>query len=452
MNVSLTNMDDVSALLKVKIEKGDYAEQLKASLRKLRQKAQLPGFRQGMVPIELIKKLYGKQALAEEINRIVPEQINAYLHDNQIKIIGKPIPDEAEQKRIDFDVDEDFEFCYDIALSPTIDFQVSKDDTLTAYRIIIDDEIVDKQIESYRRTYGSQEMADTVAAEDLVKGTLVELEDKAPKAEGIVVEDVTLMPAYMKGKLEQKKLIGANKGSVVLFNPYKAYKGAEVELASLLKIDKAAVKEMKSDFSFEIKEITRYLPAELNEAFFNQILGTDTVMTETEFHDNIKVSLTSQYGVETKRKVERDIRNMLIQKADVKFADDILKRWLLLADEKTTEEAVEKGFPKVIEDLKYHLAKEKLVRENEMKVTEEEVELMAKRMVTLQYAQYGVYTVPEESMNSHVKEMMKEQETVNNLVDRILDERVIGWVKEQVTIVEQEATLDEFIKLSTEQN
>ena len=452
MNVSLTNKNEVSAQLKVKIEKGDYAELLKASLRKLRQKAQLQGFRQGMVPIELIKKLYGKQALAEELNRMVPEQINAYLRDNQIKIIGEPIPDEAEQKRIDFDVDEDFEFCYDLALLPNLDFQLTKADSLTTYRIIVDDEMVEKQIDSYRKTYGSQEVADTIAAEDLVKGTLVEMEDKAPKAGGIVVEDTTLMPSYMKGKLEQKKLIGAKTGSVIVFNPYKAFKGTEVELASLLQIDKAAVKEMKSDFSFEIKEISRFRPAELNQEFFDRILGPEAAQDETAFREKFKSAIIGQYDVDTKRQADVDKRNMLIQKADVQFADEILKRWLLFANEKTTAEEVENDFPKVIEDLKYHLAKEKLVRENEIKVTNEEVEAMAKRVVNMQYAQYGVFSVPDETMDLHVKEMMKKQETVNNLVDRILDEKVFGWMNEQITIVEQEVTFDDFIKLTEKQN
>ena len=451
MNVFLENIDTVSAILKLKIEKNDYAEQVKTNLRKIRQKANMQGFRQGMVPIELIKKIYGKQALAEEINRIVPEQINVYLRDNQIKILGEPIPNETIQKKIDFDIDEDFEFCYDIALSPNFDIQLTKTDTLTEYRIIVDDESIDKQIDSFRKSYGSQEIVDKVESEDLVKGLLIELEEKAPKLDGIVIENAVLMPLYMKGKMEQKKLIGSKSGDSVVFNPYKAYKGDEAELSSLLRIDKSAVKEMKSDFSFEIKEITRYVPAELNQEFFDQILGKDAVKSEADFRDYLKDTIKIQYLTQTDQKTQIAIRNMLIQKADVSFADDILKRWLLFSNEKTTKEEVDNDFAKVVKDLKYHLAKEKLVEAHEIKVENQEVDAMARRVVRSHYAQYGVYSVTDENMDNHVKEMLKKQETVNSLVDRVLDEKVYGLVKGLITIDEQEVPIEEFFKIAEEQ-
>ena len=446
MNVSIENIDAVSAILKVKIEKSDYAESLKANLRKLRQKAKLPGFRPGMVPFGLINKMYGKQALIEEINRIVPEQINAYLRDNQIKILGEPLPDETEQQKIDFDVDEDFEFCYDLALSPAIDVQLTKDDSLKVYRVAIDDESVDKQIDSYRKGYGSNILADSVEAGDIVKGTLVELEDNAPKTDGILIEDALLMPAYMKGKMEQKKFIGARCGDSILFNPFKAFKGAEAELASLLHIDKGAVKTMKSDFTFSIKEISRNQAAELNQEFFDRIFGPDAVKNETEFRDRIKASLTAQYASYIDSKAGLDIRNMLIQKAGVAFADGILKRWLLLSNEKATAETVEKEYPQVIDTLKYQLVKAKLVKEHNITVEDNEVETMARRSVIAQYAQYGMYSVPEDTLSDHVNMMLKKQETVDSLVDRILDEKLYALVKTLITIDEQEVTMEEFNK------
>ena len=448
MNVSLKNIDAVSALLKVEIKKNDYAEQLDKNLRKMRQKANMPGFRQGMVPLDFVKKLYGKQALLEELNKLVSDNTSAYLRDNQVKMLGEPIPNESEQKTIDYDTDENFEYCFDIALSPELNVQISKEDTLTSYKVIIDDEIIDKEVDSYRRNYGSREEGDQVEAEDLVKGAMVELEEGGtPKEGGIVVEDGMLIPSYLKGKMEQKKFIKAKLGDKIVFNPYKAYKGAEAELAAFLKIEKSEVETMKSDFCFEIKEISRYKPAELNQEFFDKIFGPDSVTSEADFRDKVKESLSEQYASTAEYMLKKDMRDMLIQKADVAFADEILKRWLLLSNEKTTEEEVEKDYPKVVVDLKYHLVKEKLVKENELKVEKEDVEDMAKRAIRAQYAQYGIYSVADEDLDIHVKEMIKKPETVNSLVDRILDEKLTDRLKEQITIDRQEITTEELNQL-----
>ncbi len=452
MNVSLKNNDAVSGILKVEIEKNDYAEQLNKNLQKLRQKVNMPGFRKGMVPVGMVKKFYGKQALAEEVNKLVSDKLFSYIRENDIKILGEPIPNETEQKVIDFDVDENFEFCFDIALAPEIDIKLTKKDKLTSYRIKVDDEIVNKQVDSYCKNYGTYDKADQVEEEDLVKGTIVELEDGTPKTAGIFIEDAVLMPSYMKGKTEQKKFVGSKLGDKIVFNPNKAYKGAEAEIASFLKIDKGAVKDMKSDFSFEIKEITRHKSAELNQELFDRIFGQDMVKSEADFRDKIKESLTEQFAPESEYKFIKDMRDMLIGKAgDVAFADDILKRWLVISNEKTTKEAVDNDYPKVIEDLKYHLAKEKLVKDNEIKVEAEDIEALGKRVAKSQFAQYGMLSVPDDVLENYTKDMLKKQEAVNNLVDRVIDEKLSDFMKDKVAINEEEVTAEEFGKILEEQ-
>ena len=453
MNVSLQNNGAVSGVLKVDIEKNDYAEQLSKNLQKLRQQVNMPGFRKGMVPIGIVKKLYGKQAMAEEVNKLVSEKLFSYIRENNIKVLGEPIPNETEQKEINFDTDENFEFCFDIALSPEIDIKLTKKDKLTLYHITIDDEAIDKQIDSYRRNYGEYDKADEVEGEDLVKGTIVELEDGAPKSAGIFIEDAVLMPSYMKGKMEQKKFLGAKLESKIVFNPYKAYKGAEAELASFLRISKDEVKDMKSDFSFEIKEITRHKSAELNQEFFDRIFGPDVVKSETEFREKIKEYLAEQFEPQCEYKFMNDVRVMLTHKAgDVTFAEDILKRWLLMSDEKATKEAVDNDYPKVVEDLKYHLAKEKLVKENDIKVEKEEIEEFGKRVAKAQFAQYGMLSAPDDVLDNYVKDMMKKQETVNNIVDRVIDEKLSVLMKNITTVKEEEITFEEFGKIMEEKD
>ena len=452
MNVSLKSNDVVSGILKVDIEKNDYAELTNKNLQKLRQKVNMPGFRKGMVPIGIVKKLYGKQAMAEEVNKLVSDKLFAYIRENNVKILGEPIPNETEQKPIDFDADESFEFCFDIALAPEIDFKLTKKDKLTMYNIKVDDEMIDKQVDSYCKNFGSYDKVDKVEEEDMVKGLVVELENGEPKAGGIFLEEAVLMPSYMKGKMEQKKFVGAKVDSKVVFNPFKAYKGAEAELASFLRINKDEVKDMKSDFSFEIKEITRYKRADMNQELFDRVFGPDMVKDETEFRNKVKESLAEQFAPETEHLFIRDMRGLLIKKANnVSFADDILKRWLLIANEKTTEEAVESDYPKVVDDLKYHLVKEKLVKDNEIKVEQEDIQELGRRVAKSQFAQYGMLSVPDDVLDNYVNDLMKKQETVTNLVDRVIEEKLSSFIKGKIAVDEKDLTDEEFGKIVNEE-
>ncbi|MDR0348108.1 MAG: trigger factor [Tannerella sp.] len=452
MNVSLKNNDAVSGILKVEIEKSDYAELLDKNLHKLRRKVDMPGFRKGMVPLSIVKKLYGKHAMAEEINKLVMEKLSSYIFDHDLKILGEPIPHGTEQKTIDYDTDENFEFYFDVAFSPDIAVELTKTDTLNYYQVRIDDAMIDKQVESYLKYFGSYDTADNVEAEDMVKGIVAELEDGQPKAGGILIEDVVLMPLYMKDKTEQEKFIGASPDHTIVFNPYNAYEGAESEIASFLQIDREKVKDTKGDFTFKIKEITRHKPAELNQELFDRIFGSDVVKDEAVFRDKIKEFLTEQFVPDSDYVFRMDMRAMLLKKAgEVTFAEEILKRWLLLVDnDKPTREKVDEDYPKVAEDLTYHLIKEKLARDHEIKVGKEDLEACGKRMVQAQFAQYGMLSVPDDVLANYVKDLLKKQDTVKNLVNVVIDEKLSVWIKEQITVTVQEVTVEELSEISKE--
>jgi trigger factor len=448
MNVSLKNNDAVSGVLKVEIEKNDYAEPLDKNLHNLRKQIDMPGFRKGMVPLGIVKKLYGRHALAEEVNKLVSEKISSYFRDNDIRVLGEPIPNETEQKTIDFNADENFEFCFDVALSPKIDFELTKDDKLPFYSIVVDDKMVDRQVDAYRRNFSTYDKAETVEASDLVKGTVTELEDGEPKDGGLLVEDASLMPSHIKGKMEQKKFIGAQLDGKIVFNPYKAYKGSEAEIASFLRIEKTQVKEMKSDFTFEIKEIIRYKPAELDQDLYDRVLGADMVKDEAAFRDRIRAFIAERFLPECNFIFTEDARALLIEKiGNIAFADAILKRWLLMSDEKTTTEQVDDDYPKMIEDMKFHFAREKLVRENNITVDAEELMDYAKRIVEAQLMQYGLSSVPDDEMEGYAKDLLSKQETVRNIAGKVVEEKLFSLVKEKVTIETKEVTPEEFAKI-----
>lgn len=448
MNVSLKNIDAVSGIVKLEIVKADYAEQVEKSLRNFRQKANVPGFRKGMVPMGMVKKMYGKHVLVEEVNKLVSENLFSYIRENKLNILGEPMPNESEQKPINFDTQEDFEFCFDVALAPEINIALSKSDKLPYYEVAIDDEMLNQQIDAYTANFGTYDKADEVEEKDMVKGTVAELENGSPKEGGIVVEEAVLMPAYMKDEAEKAKFVGAKVNSVVVFNPNKAYEGAEAEIASFPKVDKEAVAGITGDFSFEITEITRHQKAEMNQELFDKVFGEGVVTSEEEFKNKIKEALTDQFTPQSDYKFLLDAREVLVQKAgEMKFADDMLKRWLVAANENTTAEKVEEDFPKMIEDLKYQLIKENLVKSNNLKVEDADIEAFAKRVAQAQFAQYGMLSVPEDVLANYAKDMLKNKQTLQNIIDRAVEEKLAAWLKEQVELDVKEVSTEEFGKL-----
>lgn len=448
MNVSLINNDSVRGLIKLEIVKSDYEAAVEKSLRSFRQKANVPGFRKGMVPMGMVKKMYGKQALLEEVNRLVSDNLFKYIRENNLNILGEPLASEAEPSALDFDKDEDFVFNFDVALAPEININMSKEDTLPYYEVKIDDDMLNKQVEAYTANFGTYEAGEEVEEKDLVKGTVAELENGAPKEGGVVVENAVLMPMYIKDEAEKAKFIGSKVNAVVVFNPNKAYEGAEAEIASFLHVEKEKVAELTGDFSFEIKEISRHKNAELNQELFDKVFGESVVTSEEEFRNKIREALAEQFTPQCDFKFLSDAREVLVKKAgELKFADDILKRWLLVANEKNTAENIENDYPHIIEDLTYHLIKESLVKANGLKVQDADIEEFAKRVAKAQFAQYGMLSVPEDALENYAKEMLKNKQTLQNILDRAVEEKLAAWLKEQVTIDKKEVTADEFAKM-----
>ena len=448
MNVSLINNDSVRGLIMLEIVKSDYEAAVEKSLRSFRQKANVPGFRKGMVPMGMVKKMYGKQALLEEVNRLVSDNLFKYIRENNLNILGEPLASEAEPSALDFDKDEDFVFNFDVALAPEININMSKEDTLPYYEVKIDDDMLNKQVEAYTANFGTYEAGEEVEEKDLVKGTVAELENGAPKEGGVVVENAVLMPMYIKDEAEKAKFIGSKVNTVVVFNPNKAYEGAEAEIASFLHVEKEKVAELTGDFSFEIKEISRHKNAELNQELFDKVFGESVVTSEEEFRNKIREALAEQFTPQCDFKFLSDAREVLVKKAgELKFADDILKRWLLVANEKNTAENIENDYPHIIEDLTYHLIKESLVKANGLKVQDADIEEFAKRVAKAQFAQYGMLSVPEDALENYAKEMLKNKQTLQNILDRAVEEKLAAWLKEQVTIDKKEVTADEFAKM-----
>ena len=449
MNVSLQNIDKVNALLTVKLEKADYQEKVDKSLKTFRQKAQIPGFRKGMVPMSLIKKMYGKSVIAEEVNKLLSETVYKYIQDNKVNILGEPLPNEEKQQPIDFDTMEEFEFLFDIALAPEFNAAVSAADKVDYYTIETTDEMVEQQVKSYTQRTGSYQPVEAYAEGDMLKGLIAELDENGNTKEGgIQVEGAVMMPAYMKNDEQKAKFANAKVNDVLVFNPHTAWDGNTAELASLLKIEKEAAAEMKSDFSYQVTEITRFTPGELNQEIFDQVFGEGNVKSEEEFRGKIKESIAAQLSADSDYKFLLDARKMLMEKVGkLEFPDALLKRVMRLNNPDKDEKFIEENYDKSIEELTWHLIKEQLVKANEIKVEQEDITRMAKEVTRAQFAQYGMMNVPEELLENYSKEMLKKKESVEGLVNRAVETKLAAALKGQVTLEHKSVSMEEFNKM-----
>lgn len=449
MNVSFQNIDKVSGLLTVKLEKADYQEKVDKSLKTFRQKAQIPGFRKGMVPMNLVKKMYGKSVIAEEVNKLLSEKVYDYIKSNNVNMLGEPLPNEEKQQVIDFDTMEEFEFVFEIALAPEFKAEVSNTDKVDYYTIEVTDEMVENQVKAYTQRNGKYDQVSAYEDNDMLKGLIAELDENGNTKEGgIQVEGAVLMPSYMKNEEQKAIFANAKVNDVLVFNPNVAYDGHDAEIASLLKIEKEAAAEMKSNFSFQVEEITRFVPGDLNQELFDQVFGKDAVKTEEEFRAKVKEGIAAQFVADSDYKFLIDARKMLMEKVGkLEFPDALLKRIMLLNNKEKGEEFVAENYEKSVEELTWHLIKEQLVKDNEIKVEQEDVINMAKDATKAQFAQYGMMTVPEDILENYAQEMLKKKENVDGLVGRVVEAKLATALKAKVTLNNKTVSMEEFNKM-----
>ena len=449
MNVSMQNVDKVSALLTVNIEKADYQERVEKVLKKYRQQVNMPGFRKGMVPMSLIKKQFGKSAMAEEVDKLMQDAVNNYIRENKVNMLGMPLPNEEKMQTIDFDTQENFEFVFDIALAPEFKAEVSEQDAIDFYTITVSDEMVNSQVDMYAQRAAKYEKVEDYQDRDMVKGLLAELDENGNTKEGgVQVEGAVMMPSYMKND-EQKAIFATAKvNDVLVFNPNAAFEGNEAELSSLLKIKREEVAEMKSNFSFQIEEITRAVPAALTQELFDQVFGEGAVSSEEEFRGKIKEGIAAQFLADSNYKFLLDARTYLMNKVGkLEFPDALLKKIMLMNNEDKGESFVEENYEKSLEELTWHLIKEQLVEAFEIKVEQADILEMAKENTRMQFAQYGMMSIPEEMLENYAKEMLKKKENVEGLVNRAVETKLAAALKGKVALNNKEVSMEEFNNL-----
>ena len=451
MNIKFESADKINGLMTISIEQADYQEAVDKKLKEYRKKAQVPGFRPGMVPMGLIKKQYGTAVKVDEVNRILGEKLYEYVRENKIQMLGEPLPNEEKQQPQDLAGDGPFEFVFDIAVAPEFKAELTNKDKVDFYTIKVDDKLIDDQVQMYASQAGEFVEAQEWSGNDTLKGDIRQLDEKGNTLEGgITVEGGMIMPSYVKGEDEKKKFDGAKLGDIITFNPKKAYPDNDAEVASLLKTDKEAVKDLDSDFSFQITEIRHFQPAAVDAKLFEKVFG-EGVKDEADFRQRIADSLKAQLVLNSDFKFLRDVRAYVEKKVgDLQFPEALLKRVMLNNNKDKGEEFVEKNFKASIDELKWHLIKEQLVAATEIKVEDADLKAVAKDAVRAQFAQYGMTNIPEDVLDNYAEEQLKKRENVENFVERAIDVKLTQALKGVVKLNEKEVTLDEFNKMMQE--
>ena len=448
MNISFENSDKVNGLLTITVEEADFNASVEKTLKDYRKKANIPGFRPGQAPMGLIKRQFGASVRYDAVNKFVGEQLYKYIQDNNIQMLGEPLPSAKQETPADIEKPAPYTFVFDIAVAPEINMTLDGRNKIDYYTIKADDKLINEQIEMYQSRAGKYEKAEEYNAElnDMLKGDLRELDAEGNTKEGgITVEGAVLMPSYIKVD-EQKNLFNnAKPGDIITFNPRKAYPEGEAEISALLKIDREVAKDLESNFSFQITEIQRFVKAELNQELFDQVFGEGTVKSEDEFRAKIAEGLKPQLEANSDYKFMLDVRTYCENKVgELTWPDELLKRIMLLNNKDKGEDFVEKNYAESIKQLKWHLIKELLVKANEIKIEDADVKAAAIEMARMQFAQYGMTNVPDEYVENYANELLKKREAVDNFVERAIDVKLAAALKSTVSLNNKEVTLDEF--------
>ena len=448
MNITFEAPDKVNGLMTITLEKDDYQGEVDKTLKDYRKRANIPGFRPGQAPMGMIKRQYGTAVKMDVVNKVLGEKLYEYIRENKIQMLGEPLAN-AGQEPQDLEHADTLTFKFDIAVAPEFEAKLSDKDKVDYYHIKVDDKLIDQQVEMYQNRAGQYEKVEAYDAEqrDMLKGDLREVEGT------VEVADAVLMPQYIKVEDQKKLFDGAKLGDIITWNPRKAYPESDVEVSSLMKIEKDDVKNHEGDFTFQITEISRFTKAEVNQQLFDQAFGEGQVKDEKEFRQKISDMISKQFESDSDYKFLLDVRAYVEKKVGkLEFPEELLKRVMKQnnKDRKDVEEYVEKNFEASIKELAWHLMKEQLVAAQNIKVEDDDLKAVAKEAARAQFAQYGMSNVPEEYLDNYAQEMLKKRENVDGLVDRAVDVKLTAALKGVVKLNEKDITMEDFQKLLQE--
>jgi len=448
MNVIRENVDALNAVLKVQIAPEDYLGKVEKALEDYRKRANIPGFRKGKVPMGLVKKQYGKGVLAEELNKTVNEALYNYLNAEKVEILGNPIPKYDAEVKGDWDNPSDFEFQYEIGLTPEFEIKLSGRNKFDYVKVKTDDKLVDQQIDDLRRRYGKLIAGEEVTGTELVLGQFVELDENGEIKEGGVMNSSTVSIEFVEDKATLKELKGKKVGDKLVVDPAKLAKG-EADLAAMLGVTKEDLPNLNDKFQFTINEIRKMEMAELNQELFDKLFGEGEVKSEAEMRERISNDMNGMFDGDSDRLFTRKVYDHLIEKTEMALPDEFLKRWIKMSTQKEiTDEQIEAEYDEYAKGLRWQLIQGKLFKDNEVKINPDEALEFTKSLLVSQYAQYGIPAPEDNELTESARKVLANQEEANRVYDMLAERKLTELFKGIVKLNEKEVSYDEFVKLA----
>ena len=454
MNITKESKGDLILSLSLNVVEADYIEEVEKSLNEYRKTANIPGFRAGKVPFGMVQKMYGEAVKADVVSKYIGEQLDKYIADNKLELLGQPLPDHEKQEAINFKDDKDFTFYYELGIKPSIELELDAKTKVTRYAIQAEGETVDKYLQDILSRFGEQSNPDVVAENDMVMGTVTQLDEDGNDMKDGITKDVSISLEKIKLKTIKNKFIGKKKDTAVVFNMKKAFKD-DVEVATLLAITREEAEVLTSDFKMEIKEISRITPAEMNEELFAKVYENDNIKTEEELRARVQKDIEESFKAEGDRKFYSDVTKTLLKKTDLSLPDEFLKRWIIESnmreteDKRITPEELNSQYESYRDTLRWQLIEEHLVKQNDLYVTQEEIRARVKEILGMQA--FGGQDGNDEVLEQVTEQVMQNQEEIKRVSDQIIEQKMTNFFNEKIKVSEKKISYDDFVAMVTKE-
>ena len=434
MKIEQNRIDDLNLELTLAVAGEDYVESRKKKLNDYRKKAEIKGFRKGMVPMSLVEKMYGQSALVDSVNDVVAAELNNFIQENNLRVLGEPLPSE-DQPEAEWVAGNDFTFKFDIALNPEVSFELSKEDEVVYYTITVTEAAKKEMRNNLLKQYGSLEEGEAAKEEDFI---IVDFEQGDMKVEG------TYVALRNVAEATRASFVGVKPGDVLDVNVNESFEN-ETDRSSMLKVSKDELANLDPMFKMTVKNVKTFVNAPLTEETFEKIFG---VKTEAEFDAKIEEKIRAEYAQEADFRFGKDLKEYLLAKADVKVAEKFLKRWVYVVnDGKFTMEDIEKDWEFFIADYKWQMVRSFLMNKYNVKIEEADLLASAKGFAAYQFAMYGMNNVPEEQLESFAKNILAQEDQGRRILDKVEDDKTFDAVREVVTLKKKKISVEKFREL-----
>jgi trigger factor len=447
MNITQEKIDHLNAIVKININPEDYQPRVDKAIKEQAKKAKIPGFRPGMVPAAHIKKMYGKSILVEEVNHLLSDTLNKYIDEQQLEILGQPLPKVDDRKDFNWDFADNFEFAYELGLAPEFEADFSPADKVVKYDIKVDADTLASRIKNIRRSYGKMTNPDVSADDDVLYSELVQLSPDGSVFEDGISNTISVRLDQIMDEAVRASLIGLKKDDVVVLDLQQAYQQDAARIAAILKIDEETAADLKSNFRLTVKNINRLEESDLNQEFFDKLFGEGAVTTEEEFKERITQEVETMMAQDSERKLQNDLFLYSIEKIQFDLPDDFLKRWLKATNEKLTAEELEGGYNDFARNLKWTLIENKIIKDQQIELKYEEVFAAAKQSLDAQFRMYSPQPLTEEQLAQYTVQYLQNKENANKVFEEVKAAKALDYIKSVITLDHQEISSVDFAAL-----